>query len=97
MSPHFSGLFCTIRGARGRAADGGNRSCCGQPQIFPLLLLFFTKTDCDLSLICFPRGLPSSKRNNKPGRLWNKAGRRNRRVGKTHRGADHDTLLGLSG
>lgn len=42
------------------------------------------ETDCDLFLICFPRGLPSSKRGNKPGRLCNKAGRRNRRTGRTY-------------
>lgn len=57
---------------------GKAASCCGQPRFFPLLLLFFMKTDCDLLLIRFPRGLPSSKRGNKPGRLWNKAGGRDR-------------------
>lgn len=105
VSPHFSGLLCTIRRARGRAGGGGNRrrqSCqlLWAASLFPLLLLFFTKTDCGLFLIRFPRGLPSSKRGNKPGRLWNKAGRRNRRTGRmslsARRGKPHSFILGLS-
>lgn len=62
---------------------GKAASCCGQSCFFALLL-FFMKTDCDLLLIRFPRGLPSSKRGNKLGKLWNKAGRRNSRTGRTY-------------
>lgn len=63
---------------------GKTASCCGQSCFFVLLLLVFMKTDCGLLLIRFPRGLPSSKRHNKLGKLWNKVGRRNSRTGRTY-------------